>query len=57
MWPRRRTWRKLHLAIDAESHEIQAVVVTEAKVDDAEEVAHLLEPIDREVASAAADGA
>ena len=54
---KRRTWRKLHLAIDAESHEIQAVMVTEAKVDDAEMVDHLLEPIDREVASAAADGA
>ena len=56
-YSKRRTWRKLHLAIDAESHEIQAVAVTEAGVDDAEEVDHLLEPIDREVASAAADGA
>jgi IS5 family transposase len=54
---RRRTWRKLHLAIDAETHAIQAVAVTEANVDDAEEVDHLLKPIDREVASAAADGA
>jgi hypothetical protein len=53
----RRTWRELHLAIGAETHEIQAVAVTEAKVDDGEEVDHLLEPIDREVASAAADGA
>ncbi len=56
-YSKRRTWRKLHLAIDAESHEIQAVAVTGAKVDDAEEVDHLLEPIDRPVASAAADGA
>jgi IS5 family transposase len=56
-YSKRRTWRKLHLAIDATSHEIQAVAVTEAKVDDAEEVDHLLEPIDREVARAAADGA
>src|SRR5512144_2937945 len=54
---KRRTWRKLHLAIDAETHEIQAVMVTEAKVDDAEMVGHLLKPVDREVASAAADGA
>lgn len=53
----RRTWRKLHLAIDAETHEIQAVMVTEAGADDAEMVEPLLEPIDREVASAAADGA
>ena len=56
-YSKRRTWRKLHLAIDARSHEIQAVAVTEAGVDDAEEVEHLLQPIDREVASAAADGA
>jgi Transposase DDE domain len=56
-YSKRRTWRKLHLAIDAESHEIQAVMVTEAKVDDAEMVDHLLKPIDRPVASAAADGA
>jgi hypothetical protein len=56
-YSRRRTWRKLHLAIVAETHEIQAVAVTESGVDDAEEVGHLLEPIDREVASAAADGA
>jgi hypothetical protein len=56
-YSKRRTWRKLHLAIDAETHEIQAVMVTEAKVDDAEAVDHLLKPIDRPVASAAADGA
>jgi len=54
---KRRTWRKLHLAIDAESHEIQAVSVTEAGVDDAEEVDRLLKPIERPIASAAADGA
>jgi IS5 family transposase len=56
-YSKRRTWRKLHLAIDAETHEIQAVMVTEAGVDDAEAVDDLLKPIDREVASAAADGA
>jgi hypothetical protein len=56
-YSRRRTWRKLHLAIDAESHEIQAVAMTESGVDDAEEVDHLLRPIDRGIASAAADGA
>jgi hypothetical protein len=56
-YSKRRTWRKLHLAIDAESHEAQAVMVTEARIDDAEMVDHLLEPIDRPVASAAADGA
>ena len=56
-YSKRRTWRKLHLAIDARSHEIQAVAVTEAGVDDAEVVDPLLKPIDREIAGAAADGA
>src|SRR5512135_160783 len=56
-YSKRRTWRKLHLAIDAETHEIQAVAVTEAGVDDAKMVEPLLEPIDREIAGAAADGA
>ena len=56
-YSKRRTWRKLHLAIDAGSHEVQAVMVTEAKVDDAETVDHLLKPIDRPVERAAADGA
>src|SRR5512143_2341956 len=56
-YSKRRTWRKLHLAIDAETHEIQAVIVTEAKVDDAEMVDHLLKPIARPVGSAAADRA
>ena len=56
-YSKRRTWRKLHLAIDAESHEIQAVTLTEAGVDDAEEADGLLKATDRELASVAADGA
>lgn len=56
-YSRRRTWRKLHLAIDARTHEIQAVVVTEAGVDDAEVVGDLVGPIDRGIAAAAGDGA
>ena len=56
-YTKRRTWRELHLAIDAETHEVQAVAVTEAGVDDAEVVDRLLQPIDRPVARAAADGA
>lgn len=31
---KRRTWRKLHLGVDAESGEIQAAELTEAKVSD-----------------------
>jgi IS5 family transposase len=54
---KRRTWRKLHLAIDADSHEIQAVSLTEAGVDDAEEADGLLKATGRRPASPAADGA
>jgi Transposase DDE domain len=54
---KRRTWRKLHLAVDAETHELQAVVLGDAGLDDAEVVAPLLEQVDRPVESAAADGA
>jgi hypothetical protein len=56
-YSKRRAWRKLHLAIDAETHEIQAVMVPEAGVDDAEMVESLLGPIDREIAATAGDGA
>lgn len=54
---KRRTWRKLHLAVDAETHELQAVMLGEAGLDDAEVVAPLLEQVDRPIESAAADGA
>jgi IS5 family transposase len=56
-YARRRTGRKRHLALDAETHEIQAVAVTEAGVDDAELVGDLVRPIDRAIAAAAGDGA
>lgn len=38
-----RIWRKLHLSIDESNHEIQAVVLTEAGVDDAEAGKQLLD--------------
>jgi hypothetical protein len=56
-YSQRRTWRRLHLAIDAESHEIRAVMVTAAGADDAEMVGPPLGPIDRQIAAAAGDGA
>jgi hypothetical protein len=56
-YSRRRTWLKLHLAVDPESHEIQAAMVTEPGVTDAEMVPPLLEQVDNTVESAAADGA
>jgi hypothetical protein len=56
-YSRRRTWRKLHLAIDADSHEIQAAMVTEAGVCDAEVVGDLLDQVRRPIRRVGADGA
>ncbi len=54
---KRRTWRKLHLGINPEDGEIQAVIMTENSVSDAEVVEALLQQIDQEIAKFAADGA
>jgi Transposase DDE domain len=56
-YSKRRTWLKLHLAIDPETHEIQAAVVTEPGVTDAEAVPSLLEQVENPVSGAGADGA
>jgi Transposase DDE domain len=53
----RRHWRKLHLAIDANSHEIAAVELTTDDVGDITAVPDLLDQIDGSVASVTADGA
>jgi hypothetical protein len=53
----RRSWRKLHLAVDADTGEIVANTLTDNGADDAGEVAALLEQIEGEIASVAADGA
>lgn len=42
-YSKRRTWRKLHLSVDAGSHEIQAMVLSEPSLDDAGAVPELLE--------------
>lgn len=54
--PRRR-WRKLHLAIDADTHEIVASELTTEDVGDAPEVPNLLDQIEGAIASLTADGA
>ncbi|MBK8205131.1 MAG: IS5 family transposase [Bdellovibrionales bacterium] len=56
---RRRTWRKLHLAVDTRTHEVIAAELTAATVQDAEVFPALLEqiPADEPIASIAADGA
>jgi transposase len=53
----RRRWRKLHLGIDAETHEVVAVELTPDDVGDVSEIPDLLDQIDAEVASMTADGA
>jgi hypothetical protein len=52
---RRRSWRKLHLAIDAASGEIVAVELTGSEVDDAERTGALLGQIAGPIASFTAD--
>lgn len=56
-YSKRRTWRKMHLTVDAQSREIQAAVLTEAGVTDAEAVPAMVEQVDFPLASASADGA
>jgi hypothetical protein len=51
-----RRWRKLHLGIDARTHEIVASELTPDDVGDVSEMPGLLDQIDAEVASITADG-
>ena len=53
----RRRWRKLHLGIDAVTHEIVASELTPDDVGDVSEMPALLDQISAEVASMTADGA
>lgn len=55
----RKSWRKLHLGVDAETGEIVASVLTDKEVDDASQVEPLLDQLDVDVAvtSFTADGA
>jgi len=53
----RRSWRKLHIGLDAESGQIVAAALTDRGVDDASQVGPLLDRLAGEVASFTADGA
>ena len=53
----RRSWRKLHLAVDAETGEIVASVLTGKEAGDAGQVPVLLEQVEGEIASVMVDGA
>ena len=56
-YSKRRTWRKLHLSVNGATHEIQAVVLTEAGVDDAEVASDLLDQTSEPIEQLSADGA
>jgi transposase len=53
----RRSWRKLHLAVDAASRLIVAQTLTDQDVDDPSQVTSLLDQIDTPIVRVTADGA
>jgi len=55
--PKRRAWRKLHLAVDADTGEILASDLTARRTHDCTPVPALLEQISAPIASVSADGA
>src|SRR4051812_34716154 len=54
---KRRSWRKLHLGVDADTGQIVAAALTGREVDDANQVGPLLDQITGPVASVTGDGA
>lgn len=56
-WSKRRTWRKLHLGVDAAGGEIVAAAVTTNDFSDGQLLPELLAQIDEDIAQVSADGA
>jgi hypothetical protein len=56
-WSKRRTWRKLHLAVNADTQEIEAEVLTDNATDDAAVVDPLLDQTENRVNKLGGDGA
>jgi transposase len=54
---RRRSWRKLHIGVDAQSGQIVAATLTDRAIDDAAQVGPLLDQVTGPVATFSADGA
>lgn len=54
---KRRTWRKLHLSVNEATHSIEAVVLTEAGVDDAQAGGNLLDDTEGSLEQVSGDGA
>ena len=53
----RRSWRKLHIGVDADTGQIVAAELTSSDVDDASQVGPLLDQVTDPIASFTADGA
>jgi hypothetical protein len=56
-WAKRRTWRKLHLAVDASTQQVMAALITNKDVVDARGLPRLLKAIEDRVGRVYADGA
>lgn len=56
-YSKRRTWRKLHLAVDEKTNLIHAQSLTENNVDDAGQLVPLLDQVKQKVNKVGADGA
>lgn len=54
---KRRTWRKLHLAVDVDTHEIIEAEITQVNVGDCEVLPDLLNRANRDISEVSADGA
>jgi hypothetical protein len=55
-YSKRRTWLKLHLAVDPQTHEIQAAVVSEPGVTDEQATPGLLGQVEEPISGVGADG-
>ena len=55
-YTKRRTWRKLHLSVDESTQSIEAVVLTEAGMDDAEAGRQLLDETTGSIEQVSGDG-
>ena len=54
---KRRTWRKIHIAVDGNTYQIYAVETTKTNVDDAEGALKLIRKIGKRIGSMRGDGA
>ncbi|MEB0178294.1 transposase, partial [Undibacterium sp. CCC3.4] len=53
----RRSWRKLHLAVDVDAGMIVAQILTDQHTDDPSQVGPLLDQVDEQIDKVTADGA